>query len=81
MKNVIIIDIDSDRELPIIIGKPEDTVKAPSNADEAREMINNDIVCLREALLTLIYTADASGYGKSSELIEQSIKHLNTEVK
>jgi hypothetical protein len=76
MKNSIFIDVDSDRDQPIIIGKP-DEIKAPENAEEAAVMIISDISCVCEALCTLIHMADQNNYGKKAELVAASIKYLN----
>jgi hypothetical protein len=75
MKNTIYIDVDSEREQQIIIGKgPEN--EPPANKEEAAKMIVNDISCVCEALCTLIHVADQNLYAKKSELITESIKQL-----
>lgn len=75
MKNLIYIDVDTEREKPILIGKgPE--VPTPTNKDEAREMIINDIKCVCETLCILIDLADYNQYAKKGELITESIKQL-----
>ena len=77
MRNSIHIDIDTERtEKPFIIGKPPEY--QPSNPEEAKTSIINDISCVCEALCRMIVTADNSGYASRSELIKASIAHLNT---
>jgi len=77
MRNSIYIDIDTERkEKPFIIGKPPEY--QPSNPEEAKTSIINDISCVCEALCRLIVTADNSGYATRQELIKASIVHLNT---
>jgi len=60
MINSIFIDVDTDREKPIIFGKPPD-MTPPENKEEAKEMILNDIISLAEALKTLITMASQNG--------------------
>jgi hypothetical protein len=75
MKNTIYIDVDTEREQHILIGKgPEN--EPPANKGEAAKMIVNDIACVCEALCTLIQVADQNDYAKKDELITESIKQL-----
>lgn len=77
MKNAIFIDIDTDREKqPIMLGKPPE-ITPPSNAEEAKVMIIDDISTVCEALCTLILMSDHSGYGSKEELVKTTIFHLN----
>lgn len=76
MINSIFIDIDTDRDKPIIFGKPPD-ITPPSNKEEAREMILNDIICLAQALKTLIIMADENEYADKKELVVASIDTIN----
>ncbi len=75
MKNIITIDVDTEREQPILIGKGAE-ILSPTNKDEAREMIVNDIKCVCETLCVLIDIADQNKYALKSELITESIKQL-----
>jgi hypothetical protein len=75
MKNLITIDVDTDREQPILIGKGAD-IPSPTNKEEAREMIINDIKCVCETLCMLIDVADQNKYALKAELITESIKQL-----
>jgi hypothetical protein len=75
MKNLITIDVDTDRDQPILIGKSSE-IESPTNKDEAREMIINDIKCVCETLCILIDVADKNKYALKSELITESIKQL-----
>jgi hypothetical protein len=75
MKNLIYIDVDTEREKPILIGKgPE--IANPTNKEEARDMIINDIRCICETLCILIDVADQNKYALKSELVTESIKQL-----
>jgi hypothetical protein len=75
MKNLIYIDVDTEREKPILIGKgPE--VATPTNKEEARDMIINDIRCVCETLCILIDMADQNKYALKNELVTESIKQL-----
>ena len=76
MKNIIFIDIDSDRKKVVQIGKPTDTPK-PTNAEEAKKMILDDLACTFEGFCTLIHVADQNKYGSKEDLIGEAIKYLN----
>ncbi len=76
MKNAIYIDIDTDRDQPILIGKPPE-IPQPTTPEEAGKMITTDISCVCEALCSLIHMADQNGYAPKKALVETSIKYLN----
>jgi len=77
MKNIVIVDIDTDRkEQPLILGKQQDFV-LPENVDDKNELIFNDIKTLTEGLASLIRHADLNGIHKKDVLIDAVIKHLN----
>ena len=75
MKNIIIIDIDTEREQSVKIGKPE-SFTPPTNKEEAKNVMDNDILCVVEALCSLIHTSDQSGYTNKSILIQATNKYL-----
>lgn len=75
IKNSIYIDIDTEREKPILFSKPP-SIEQPKTPSEAAKMILLDIGCLAEALTTLIYIAGEYKYGDKNELINASIKTL-----
>ena len=75
MKNFIFVDVDTDREKPIIFGKPPD-MTPPENKEEAKEMILNDIISLAEALKTLITMASQNGYGDREELAVSTVNTI-----
>ena len=77
MKNLIIIDIDSERKQPIIFGKGPEFIY-PTTFDEAKDMILTDINCLCESLYTMIHTADQNNYGTKKELVDKCIIHLHS---
>tara|TARA_R110000868_G_scaffold115997_6_gene309357 strand:+ start:5291 stop:5545 length:255 start_codon:yes stop_codon:yes gene_type:complete len=77
MKNVVIVDIDTDRkENPLILGKPNEFV-LPDNVDEKRELVLTDIKTLTEGLASLIRHSDLNGIVEKKPLIEAVVKHLN----
>lgn len=75
MKNSIYIDIDTERDQPILIGKPPEIIP-PANPEEAKVMIVTDVSCLCEALCVLIHMADQNGYATKEDLVKASIVHL-----
>ncbi len=84
MKNIVIIDIDTERnsenEQMILIGKPEEFPE-PTNREEALKMINEDILTICEGLISVINTASANGYISAETALNQCISHLNDSVK
>ena len=76
MKNILIIDIDTDRAPQIQLRKPED-VKPPTTPEEASASILQDISCVFETLRSLINVCDKSGYASKEDLVKASIAHLN----
>lgn len=74
MKNQLIIDIDSDRDQQIQIGKPPE-FKQPETPEEIAKMLVNDIDSVLRCLLALIEIAGQNGVD-SKELTKQSIKIL-----
>lgn len=77
MKNAIYITIDTERDQPIIIGKPPE-ITPPGTPEEAKEMILIDINCVTEALCRLIHIANQNDYGNLVELVDKSIMTLHS---
>ena len=77
MQNSIFISIDTEREQPILIGKPPE-IAPPTTPEEAKDMILTDINCVCEALYTMIHTADQNNYGTKKELVDKCIIHLHS---
>jgi hypothetical protein len=77
MKNNIFISIDTERDQPIIIGKPPE-IPPPASPEEAKEMILVDINCVTEALCRLIDIANQNSYGELSELVDNAIVSLHS---
>ena len=75
MKNSILIDIDTERDQPILIGKGQEN-EPPTTRDEAKEMILTDISCLCEALITLIHVADQNEYAHKEDMVNKAIEQL-----
>jgi hypothetical protein len=75
MKNLIYIDVDTERDQPILIGKGAD-IPTPTNKEEARDMIINDIKCVCETLCILIHVADQNQYAMKNELVTETIKQV-----
>ena len=76
MKNVVIFDKDTERDERLVITKP-DGIEQPTNDEEAKAMIVEDISTTTEGLMTLVRIAHDSGYmdsDKSSELIIKYFK-------
>ncbi len=76
VKNKITLDLDTDREVPLIITRPLDWVE-PSNPEEAKQSIDLDIKMTCEALCRLIKVASDSNYGDKTDLVKAANFHLN----
>jgi hypothetical protein len=81
MKTSLIITVDTEKEFPISITKPSDIEPAPANSEEAKTMVNKDILCLMEALCFMIDAAHDNGYGDRNELVNHSVIRLNKTLK
>lgn len=75
MKNTVIINLDYDRQVPVIIEKPVGIMK-PKDESEAKEMIKKDIITASHGLFTLIEMANDSGYMDSDKAAELLITQL-----
>lgn len=77
MKNIIIIDIDTEREIPVYLNKPQSVAK-PTNEDETKKMVLDDLATTCEALLVLIKLADTNKFETKEALVNSSIKYLQS---
>ncbi len=77
MKNAIYIDIDTERENPISFSKPA-SIAPPSNKEEAKTMILDDIACISEALSVLILMANHNEYGDKESLVATCIHSISS---
>ncbi len=71
LKNVLIVDIDSERKETVIIGRTQDYV----SITPGKEVID-DMGFLCEAICTLIHAADQAGVKKLNTSLLSCIKHL-----
>jgi hypothetical protein len=76
MTNSIFIDVDTERDKPIIFGKPPD-ITPPATKEEAKEMILNDIICVAQSLKTLIIMAHENEYAAKKDLVIACINTIN----
>ncbi len=75
MKNIIVIDYDSERDEPIIIAKPNS--KEPTTPEESKAVIIDDINCVAQTLVRLINIADSSNFAKKVDLADTVILFMN----
>lgn len=75
MKNILLVDIDTDRVPPIKICKPPD-VPVPASHAEMAPVLIQDMMCLCEAICTLIHVAEQAGYKSSPDSLRDCIRHL-----
>lgn len=77
MKNIVIIDIDTERaDNPLIIAKPNKE-NLPKSREEAKITVLDDIKTLTEGLASLIRHSNANGYASKDILIDAIVKHIN----
>lgn len=82
MKNIVIVDIDTERKDQItIIGKPEGLFTEPKDKEEAKKMVEDDILSLCEGLITIINVAHDNEYNDASYLLQSCIKLIEDGVK
>ena len=76
MKNIIVVDIDSDRaEKQVIIGK---VFPPPENMtiEQYKEYLANDITTMLEAIITMLKTTDHHEQIDSNQLLRDCIKYI-----
>ena len=71
------IDLDSDREDPIRITKPENLVETITDEETAKKMVLDDMTTLCNALGTLIQLAEDSQYFESKKAARMCINYFN----
>ena len=76
MKNTLLIDIDTERNKPVMISKPPE-IAPPTTPEEAKVMIINDISCVCETLCTLIHMADQNQYAFKEDLVRIAKEQLD----
>jgi hypothetical protein len=76
MKNVISIDIDTERDSIIKFGKPTDFV-VPTNIEEQKKMVDDDIITLTAGLTELIRYAGKTGLGIKEEYKDFIVKSID----
>lgn len=77
MKNSLLIDFDTDREVPISITKGEDSIIKVNDDESAKKMLMMDIITLSNALGTLIQIGDDSGHFNSESTAKLCINFFN----
>ena len=77
MKNIITIDMDSDRDEPIKITKPQEIVEGINDDESAKKMILEDMTTLCNALGTIIQLGGDNNYFDSEKSARLCIKYLN----
>jgi hypothetical protein len=70
------IDLDTEREDPIRITKPENMVKEITDENVAKEMVLNDMTTICNALGTLIKLGQDSGYFDGEASAKMCIDYL-----
>jgi len=75
IKNVVIVDLDTNRDPKIQIGKPEE-IQRPADAEEVKTMLVADMTTLCEGIITLIHAGHQNGYVDSAESVRACIEYI-----
>jgi len=76
MKNIVIVDVDTERENQVMIKKSTE-FEMPSNDESLAEMIKIDIICLCGGLCSMIQFSDENNLGTKEDYIKATINTLN----
>jgi hypothetical protein len=76
MKNTLMIDLDTDREDPIRITKPENLLENVNDDDTAKKIVLDDMTTICNALGTLIQLAEDSKYFNSDKAAQMCVDYL-----
>jgi hypothetical protein len=74
MKNLLYIDMDTERDDTIRIGKPEK--ESPESPEDALKMLQMDIGTLCEALVVVMKVGGQSGLFDPQVALQKTIEHL-----
>lgn len=77
MKNILIIDADTERTPQITIKKPKG-FETPNTKEEAKSMLLNDISCSFDAICQMIQILHDNQYANKKEITKILIDDLNT---
>ena len=78
MKNIVIIDRDTERKPVIRIGKPDDPTK-PEDKEGAKKNIIDDISTTTDGLMTLVRMAHDGGYMDADKAAALIVKYFTEE--
>lgn len=81
MRNIIIVDIDTERKDQItVLGKPEGFPQ-PTSKEEVVKMMDEDLLCLCEGLATLINVMHQEKYKDGNTILKECIQLIEDNVK
>ena len=75
IKNKLFVDLDTEREQPIIFGKDDENL-VPKDKEDEKKMILLDISTLCDGLITLIHIAHLNGYVNKNHITQSCIEQL-----
>lgn len=73
MTNQLFIDVDTERDNPIVFSKPSN-ISLPQTKEEEAKVLVNDVISLAHALKLLIQIAGHKGYADKSKLVDGVVK-------
>ena len=74
-KNVLYVDVDSEREETVQIGKPKHFI-APLNKNAMEQVLMTDLTTLCEGIVTVAHLIDKEEFHSKDNVIKFVIQHL-----
>ena len=78
-KNVIYVDVDSERDETVKLGKPKHFI-APTNEDAMKHVLMTDLTTLCEGIVTVAHLIEKEGFHTKEQVLNFVIKHLGNAI-
>jgi hypothetical protein len=78
-QNIVIVDVNSEREENVKLMKPEHFV-APSTKEAMQTVLMTDLTTLCEGLVTLAHLIEKEGFHTKEKVLNFTINHLSNEI-
>jgi hypothetical protein len=78
-QNIVIVDVDSEREENVKLMKPEHFV-APSTEEAMKTVLMTDLTTLCEGVVTLANLIEKEGFHTKEKVLNFVVNHLQNEI-
>lgn len=78
-KNIIIVDVDSERDENVKLGKPEHFV-APATKVAMQQVLMTDLTTLCEGIVTVAHLIEKEGFHNKDKVLDFVVNHLQSTV-